>query len=197
MVSKLREVDEQVNFVLRLNPVPLQKENYPMKKKLFFQLSLLFVFVLFLQHSFAQDSPQWRLPENVKARLGKGRISEFQYSPDGTRLAVGSSVGIWFYDTATLQEIDLFTEHTDWVTSIAFSPDGRTLAGGEGRVDNTIRLWEVATGEHKQTLTGHTDWVISVAFSPDGKTLASGSGDQTIRLWDAVTGEHKRTFTDS
>ena len=59
-----------------------------MKKGLFFKFSLLLVFVLLLQDSFAQDSPQWRLPENVKARLGKGRISEFQYSPDGTRLAV-------------------------------------------------------------------------------------------------------------
>ena len=95
-----------------------------MKKKLFFQLSLLFVFVLFLQHSFAQDSPQWRLPEGVKARLGRGRIVEMRYSPDGTRLAVASSIGIWFYDTTTLQEIDLFTGHTSWVTSIAYSPDG-------------------------------------------------------------------------
>ena len=97
-----------------------------MKKGLFFKFSLLFVFALFLQDGFAQDSPQWHLPEHVKARLGKGRISEFQYSPDGTRLAITGSVGIWIYDTATLQEIDLFTEHTDWGTSIAFSPDGRT-----------------------------------------------------------------------
>ena len=146
-----------------------------MKKGLFFKFSLLCVSVLFLQDSFAQDSPQWRLPEHVKARLGKGRISEFQYSPDGTRLAIAGSTGIWLYDTATLQEIDLFTEHTDWVASIAFSPDGRTLAGGEGRQYPTIRLWDVATGEHKQILTGHGDWITSLAFSPDGKTLASGS----------------------
>ena len=93
-----------------------------MKKGLFFKFSLLLVFVLFLQYGFAQDSPQWRLPENVKARLGKGRISEFQYSPDGTRLAVAGSTGIWLYDTATLQEIDLFTEHTDWVASLGLQP---------------------------------------------------------------------------
>ena len=54
-----------------------------MKKGLFFKFSLLFVFVLFLQDSFAQDSPQWRLPEGVKARLGRGRIVEMRYSPDG------------------------------------------------------------------------------------------------------------------
>ena len=104
-----------------------------MNKGLLFKFSLLFVFVLFLQHSFAQDSPQWRLPENVKARLGRGRIVEMRYSPDGARLAVASSIGIWFYDTATLQEIDLFTGHTSWVTSIAFSPVGGMLASGGGR----------------------------------------------------------------
>ena len=166
-----------------------------MKKGLFFKLSLLFVSVLFLRNSFAQDSPQWRLPETVKARLGKGRISEFQYSPAGTRLAVASSIGIWFYDTATLQEVDLFTGHTSWVTSIAFSPAGGMLASGGGREDNTIRLWDATTGEHKRTLTGHSWAVHSVAFSPDGKMLASGSGDQTIRLWDVATGEFRQILT--
>ena len=120
-----------------------------------------------------------------------------RYSPDGTRLAVASSIGIWFYDTTTLQEIDLFTGHTSWVTSIAYSPDGGTLASGGGWEDNTIRLWDAVTGEHKRTLTGHSWTVLSVAFSPDGKTLASGSGDQTVRLWDVATGEEKWSFSDS
>ena len=89
------------------------------------------------------------------------------------------------------------TGHTDGffdaVTSVAFSPDGQTLASGSW--DETIRLWDVATGQHKKTLTGHTDKLYSVAFSPDGLTLASGSHDATICLWDAVTGQHKKTLT--
>ncbi len=83
--------------------------------------------------------------------------------------------------------------HTDYVWSVAFSPDGALLASGSG--DDTIRLWDATTGQHIRTLTGHTASVWSVAFSPDGALLASGSGDDTIRLWDATTGQHIRTLT--
>ncbi len=82
--------------------------------------------------------------------------------------------------------------HTGDVYAVAFSPDGSTLASRSQ--DNTIRLWDVATGAHKHTLEGHTDNVTAIAFSPDGSILASGSQDSTIRLWDASTGEHKHTL---
>src|SRR5436309_930066 len=72
--------------------------------------------------------------------------------------------------------------HAGLVYSIAFAPDGKTLASGS--VDGTVKLWEVGTGSELATLKGHTDWVYSVAFAPDGKTLASGSTDGTVKLWE-------------
>ena len=135
-----------------------------MKKRLFFKLSLLFVSVLFLQNSFAQDYTRWGLPDGAKARLSKGWILNFAYSPDGTRIAVGTSIGIWLYDADTGAELALLTGHTNWVWCVAFSSDGETLASGS--LDDTIRLWDANTGEHKHTLEGHTDSIWSVAFSP-------------------------------
>ncbi|CAD8142265.1 unnamed protein product [Paramecium pentaurelia] len=75
--------------------------------------------------------------------------------------------------------------HSQWISSLCFSPDGTTLASGSG--DNIINLWDVKTAKVKSKLEGHRDWVTSLCFSPDGTTLASGSGDNTIRLWDVKT----------
>ncbi|MDH6100450.1 trypsin-like peptidase domain-containing protein [Anabaenopsis sp. FSS-46] len=117
------------------------------------------------------------------------------FSPDGRTLASGSwdrTVKLW--DVATRREIATLTGHSFVVTSVAFSPDGKTLASS-GSVDRTIKLWDVATGRKIATLTGHSDSVSSVAFSPDGKTLASGSVDRTIKLWDVATRRSIATLT--
>ena len=91
--------------------------------------------------------------------------------------------------------------HSNAVTSVAFSPDGQTLASGSE--DKTIEMWKLDAGKRWYTLTGHSDWVTCVAFSPDGKTLASSSRDKTIQIWDlnkgkwwyALTGHEDRVYS--
>jgi WD40 repeat protein len=85
------------------------------------------------------------------------------------------------------------------VYSVAFSPDGKTLASGGGYFSADLKpgevfLWDVGTGALLHSLKGHAGGVWSVAFSPDGKTLASGSADRTVRLWDVATGTTRTTL---
>ena len=155
-------------------------------------LTLLLTSPPYLPNAFAQDYTQLSLPEGAKVRLGKGSITgNIAYSPDGTLLALASSIGVWIYDAQTGEELDLLTGYPDWVESVSFSPDGQMLASGSS--GGTVRLWDVRSREHLRTLTGHTDEVLSVVFSPDGQTLASGSYGG-IRLWDVITGAHKQTL---
>ena len=149
--------------------------------------------------SFAQNNFKNYLPEGAIARFGKGFAFDFEYSPDGTRLAVGSTIGVWLYDTQTHEELHFLTGHTDYVTGVFFSPDSKTLVSqsgdGEEWSPSMIKLWDVNTGELKVTLTEHKGAVNSIVFSPDGETLAIAYNDNTIRFRDGVTGEPKSTLT--
>nr|MDJ0556179.1 WD40 repeat domain-containing protein [Microcoleaceae cyanobacterium MO_207.B10] len=97
---------------------------------------------------------------------------------------------------ANISEVSTFNKtplHIEYVRSLAITPDGQTIVTGSS--DNTIKVWDMATGNLKATLTGHSDSVRSVAISPDGQTIVSGSWDDTIKVWDLATGNLKATLT--
>ncbi|MDB9537281.1 WD40 repeat domain-containing protein, partial [Dolichospermum planctonicum CS-1226] len=78
------------------------------------------------------------------------------------------------------------------VNAIALTPDGKTVISGSG--DNTIKIWDLGTGQEKFTFPGHSSSVNAIALTPDGKTVISGSDDKTIKIWDVVTGTEKFTL---
>ena len=173
----------------------VRKENHAMRNIRFFVVSLMFMSALFLHISPAQDASQWELPDGAKARLGNGKLTgNMAYSPDGTRLAVASSIGIWLYDVGTGAEVSLLGAPTHpktaWPVFVVFSPDGDTLASGN--LVRTTQLWDASTGELLHGIEDVAN-VVSVAFSPDGRVLATG-GDKTIRLWEVRNGKHLRTL---
>ena len=138
------------------------------------------------------DYRRWHLPQGATLRLGKGPIGisdrALSFSPDGRSLAVASDLGIWLYDSASLNSLALLP--TGMANSLAFSPDGTTLVSTSER--DPIKLWDVETGQNTASL----DYVAgSVAFSPDGTILASGSTDYTVRLWDLATGTNTATLS--
>ncbi len=157
------------------------------KQRSVFSLLTLVTF-MFVSYTLAVDNPQLNLPEGAIARLGKGQVNKITYSPDGTQLAVASTVGIWIYDTETLQAENLLTKHIGRAFSIAYSPDSKTIAAVG---DNyAVEFWDTITGGNIKSFKGHTELVWSAAFSPKGNTLVTGGGhnDPTVRLWDVKTG---------
>jgi WD40 repeat protein/V8-like Glu-specific endopeptidase len=76
--------------------------------------------------------------------------------------------------------------HEKFVTSAAFSPDGKLIVTGSW--DKTARIWDARSGAELKVLRGHEDWIRSAAFSPDGTRIVTGSYDNTARIWDARSG---------
>ena len=96
------------------------------------------------------------------------------------------------FEKSRLKLVGSLQGHSDTVYSVSFSPDGTKVASGSR--DNTVKLWDVTSGECLQTLEGHSLYVNSVSFSPDGTKVASGSSDETVKLWDVTSGECLQTL---
>lgn len=159
-----------------------------MKTRQFFFISFLFTAAIIL-NSFAQDNTKVGLPEGAIARLGKGGINLIRFSPDGTRLVVGTDVGVWVYAVPDGKETALFTEHPGQVNALAFSSDGKTLASG-GYRNPIIQLWDLDTGSKLSTLelAERHDSITALVFAKDNTTLISLNRSREIAHWDVNTG---------
>jgi WD40 repeat protein/tetratricopeptide (TPR) repeat protein len=159
----------------------------------------------------------WNLETGKEIRTLKGHtnyVNSVSFHPTNSKiLASGSSdntIKLWNPETGKVRTLGGHNsqvnsdnlnnpnvqtqEKRSEVNSISFSPDGKTLASGGS--DNTIKLWNVETGENILTLKGHEQEVNSVSFSPNGEILASGSWDNTIKLWSLETGENILTLKE-
>ena len=159
-----------------------------------------------------KDYRRWELPKKAKARLGKGRVNHLTFTPDGTQLAVGTSIGVWIYDAETGAEITLYTENSgvytensgvdlvkrkSYINVSAFSADGHTLACGD--FNGNITLWDLERRSLKSTFAGNGRPVKALMFIEEDTKLAYAIGwggtrwgnDGTAGLWNLTDDTHK------
>ena len=132
-----------------------------------------------------------------------GRVSYVAFSPDSKRIATAGagitartenaanrSAIVW--DAATGKELLTLRVHSQEVSSIAFSPDGKRIATNDQ--DHAATVWDSHTGQELLTLKGHGAPIDSVAFDWDSSYIVTGSADNTARVWDAGSGKELHIF---
>jgi WD40 repeat protein len=173
-------------------------------------LTAAIVSVLYLYSSLQQSiAAQTTRPVCLSSGTASGRVAPACYSApqilssqettaiavsgDGQFLASSQRENIWIWDLHTGRPWRSLQGHKDWVSTLAFSPDGKTLASSS--LDQTIKLWNWQTGKLLNTLPAGRS--TSLEFSPDGQMLASGSrllewsygkiSPAGVSLWDLST----------
>ncbi|KAI9713152.1 MAG: hypothetical protein M1820_001137 [Bogoriella megaspora] len=149
----------------------------------------------------------WLRDAQSDEMLSKIRHSDYvgaiAFSPDGKSLASASESGaVWLWDIQLIERHQRHGErsessamlqgHSDKVTSIVVSPNGKQLASTSR--DKTVRVWDAESGQTLRILKGHTETVWKALFSEDSNLIASCSVDGTVRLWDIYWGRQLKTL---
>ncbi len=128
---------------------------------------------------------RWELPDGAKMRLGKGRINNIKFAPDGNRFAVATSIGVWIYDAQSGSIISLLKGKRQNILDVAFTENGDTVIGVNAIGE--ILKWDMENGELIFTLSNEKAFYLtSAVFTVDGSRLygISRVGDEKIYVWD-------------
>lgn len=158
-------------------------------------LYTLFLFAAIILATF--NSASARTGELVRvlelSPSGYERAHALAFSPDGNRLAVGGTSGIYLFDTQQLSK-PVFIQTDVWARSLLFLPQNNQLAAG--LFDNTVKFWNPSNAQILKTLNEPEGWVRSISISRDGSLLAAASDDDTIRIWQTSTNELKLVLSN-
>jgi WD40 repeat protein len=141
------------------------------------------------------DAASGRLLQTMQSSLPSYFWGHVVWSPDASKIAGGGDHGtIRIWDTGSGHEL-LNIKHSGWVT-VDWSPDGTKLVSGARTSDgdNSVRIWNAATGEEIAVFTGHENGIEDLVWSPDGSQIATVSSDQTARILDGTTAKELQVF---
>ncbi|KAF9573079.1 hypothetical protein EC968_009039 [Mortierella alpina] len=142
------------------------------------------------------DTKSGRCLQYYSRRCANKDVIAVAYSPKAEQFAsiayMENVIWLWDVDGSRCR---LLLGHTDWITSIKYSPAGREIASGSG--DHTVRLWDTSSGLCRLVLEGHEYTVHEALYSPDGSEIASCSNDKTIRFWNVEAGTCRKVLVST
>jgi WD40 repeat protein len=109
------------------------------------------------------------------------------FDPTGRVIATATDRVVFVWDRATGRLVSQLKGHKDFISDLAFNPNGQRLVSASG--DKTAIVWDLPSSQMLHQLNGHGEFVNSAVFSPDGRTIVTASYDHTARTWDSETGK--------